>query len=246
MVLAAIALTLSVATARAETAAGNNEPHGQVSGFYSTNGKLSHATPLSESGAGFLHLFLGRDRGWGSEGLIDLVTAAAGRVASEYPGGERLQIGDVAAEHGGPISGHGSHRNGLDIDVVYYRHDHREQKPGEADHFDELFVRHGKLSPNLDLERSWRLIELVLESGRLNRIFMDPVIKAAFCDAHARSGDATALQALRRLRPLGNHADHMHIRLTCPEPSSPACVRQEDVPAGTGCDDVFAEPDDGA
>jgi penicillin-insensitive murein DD-endopeptidase len=210
------------------------EPSRQVVGYY-TKGKLSQATSMQRDGKGFVHLFHARNRFWGSQGLIELSEQASAEIAHLFPGGERLQIGDLSAEFGDFISGHKSHQNGLDADFAYFRLDHHEQDPNDLGGFEESFVVNGKLSNNFDLERNWTLIKLMASTGRINRIFVDQVIKLALCRYALEVGDAPMhTETLRRLRPATNHADHLHVRLTCPV-TSPKCKSQEEPPKGSGC-----------
>jgi penicillin-insensitive murein endopeptidase len=234
--IAALALPLSI----------SGEPPGQVSGFYSRQGALSDATAIAPEGPGFVHLFESRDRRYGSQGLIELLERSAAEIARLHPEGERLQIGDIAAIGGGPIRGHASHQNGLDADLVYYRTSHREQSAADGDAgFIETFVTgegadHADVagthaSPDLDVARSWELIKLLSASHRLARIFMHPAIKRAFCqEARSRGELQSESRTLSRLRPLDNHDDHMHVRISCPT-ESPGCVPQPEPDADPGC-----------
>ena len=211
-----------------------HEPAGQVVGFYS-HGNLSSATALPLEGPGYVHLFQPRQRHFGSEGLVGLIESVAGELAARFTDGERLQIGDIAQEKGGEISGHASHQNGLDMDIKYFRVDHREQDPSRTDGFDEVFVRDGVVSANFDVARNWELTQAWVASGRVNRIFMDPAIKHAFCAVARGKGELeTRAEILRRIQPYPNHDDHMHVRLTCPSTSA-RCQSQADLPPGSGC-----------
>ena len=216
------------------------EPLNQVQGFYA-KGSLQGASALSADGIGYVHLFSSRGRFYASEGLISILGQAAGSVAAKFNGGERLQVGDLSAPHGGQITGHSSHQNGLDVDVVYYRINHQEQAPEPADGFHEHFVKDGRISINLDQRRTWLFIKTIAATGRLNRIFMDPIIKAALCKyaSTAESDLAGTATVLKFLRPLEGHDDHMHLRFTCPA-GSPHCIGQDPVPSdGSGCPEIY-------
>src|SRR5687767_3158673 len=113
---AALAVALSVAIG-AGTSSPAAEPQDQVVGFY-TRGSLVQATPLAEAGPGWVHLFHTRNRGWGSQGLVEILEWLAVTMSELHPGSERLQIGDLSARAGGKVSGHASHQNGLDADAV--------------------------------------------------------------------------------------------------------------------------------
>jgi penicillin-insensitive murein endopeptidase len=228
--------TLADAQAKSQSAMSAAPAIEQAYGFYS-HGSLANPTELPPQGPGFIHLFEGLNRYWGTQDMVRLLTSAAKRMSERYPDGERLQIGDIAARSGGEISGHGSHQNGLDADVVYYRVNHTEQSPlASREDFTEPFVRQGRVTPNLDLERSWEIIKLLDETHRVGRIFVHPAIKAALCRQAQKLGEATEYASLlRRLRPHDGHDDHFHVRLRCPEGTT-QCEKQFDVPNGpTGC-----------
>jgi penicillin-insensitive murein endopeptidase len=181
-------------------------------------------------------LFPTRNRGHGSTGLVALLESVAAEMRLRHADGERLQIGDLGAERGGRITRHGSHQNGLDADLAYFRVSHTEQDLADESGFAATYVdAQGRVKPDFDVARNWELVKLLRASGRLNRVFMDQAIKETLC-AHARAvGEyTTETETLRRLRPLEGHADHLHVRLTCPSTSS-ECRAQEEPPAGSGC-----------
>jgi penicillin-insensitive murein endopeptidase len=64
---------------------------------------------------------------------------------------------------------------------------------------------------------------------RVERVFVNPVIKKAACEAY--KGEPW----LGKLRPWWGHDDHCHVRLACPTGGS-HCKPQEAAPAGDGCD----------
>ncbi len=221
------------------------EPAHQVHGFYS-DGKLNGATRMADEGMGYFKLFRDRDRAWGSQGMVELLSSASSAVNARFPTGERLQIGDIAARKGGQITRHASHQNGLDADIVYFRMNHHEQNLDEKEGFVESFVIENArgervLSDNFDLELNWALLDALYRSGRLNRIFTDPVIKLNLCNyALQKPGLENHDEILRHLRPYAGHDDHMHVRLTCPK-QSPECTPQTpEVPPGSGCDSIDA------
>lgn len=204
----------------------------QVEGFYS-KGTLKNASMLPEVGPGFIRLFLPRDRGYGSLSLVELLQEVALDVNQLFPIGERLQLGDLSAETGGKITRHASHQNGLDADLRYFAKDLREQNPQDVGGFDESFVIQGKVTSNFDSDRNWALFSGLVRSGRVQRIFVDQAIKGKFCK-QGRQRTPEGREVLRRLRPYANHADHLHIRLYCPEGSA-GCVPQSEVPSEVGC-----------
>jgi penicillin-insensitive murein endopeptidase len=225
-------------------------PFAQAFGHYD-RGTLAKPDALKDEGDGYLKLFRQRDRAYGTLDLVTLVGEAAQALRKDYPAVERLQIGDVSAKLGGPVGGHGSHQNGLDVDVVFLRRDRREMNPRSAraneTGFDEDFVdAKGRISSNFDTEANWRLIELLVSTGRVDRIFVDQNIKREFCEyAAAKGRRADWTETLRKLRHWENHQDHLHLRLTCPA-SSNECKTTPPIPAGDGCDRLLDRTDDGA
>ncbi len=198
-------------------------------------GSLLNASDLPPEGPGYMRLFTKRNRGWGTEEIVSMIVETAADINQLYPDKDRLQAGDIGAEKGGQISRHGSHQNGLDIDITYYRVNGKEQKPESINGFQESMVRNGKLSSNFDIVRNWELVKTLHKHGKVQRIFLDTVIKRELCK-HARGiGEFTdQVEVLRSLRPFKNHSDHLHVRLYCP-PEAKACKAQEEVAPGPGC-----------
>ncbi|MGK5088278.1 penicillin-insensitive murein endopeptidase [Bdellovibrionota bacterium FG-2] len=206
----------------------------QAIGYYS-KGTLSAPSDLPLQGKGFIELFPGRNRYYGAQALVDLIVGTAGKMAELYPGLERLQIADLSASHGGKINPHNSHQNGLDFDAVYYRVDHLEQDPSHTEGLEEIFVKEGRISPNFDITRNWALMKAFASSGRVERVFVDGVIKQTLCNEAQRLGEFQQQEAtLRILRPLEQHDNHLHLRIRCPE-GNPQCIAQEEVGGDSGC-----------
>lgn len=213
-------------------------PYEQAKGFYS-NGSLVDAMNFGLEGLGFVKLFQPRDRGWAAFDLIRVIEIAAERLHSLFPTGERVQIGDASSEHGGRLSRHASHQNGLDVDIAFLRLDNREQDPQDMGGFDESFVRRNRPSANFDTERNYLFMRYLFETGRINRIFVDKALKSELCRYSRELGQyGQDIEYLRRLRPWPHHDDHMHVRITCPV-NSPNCVTQQDPPLGSGCDNLL-------
>ncbi len=146
-----------------------------------------------------------------------------------------MQVGDMSAEHGGFVYGHSSHQNGLDADVAYFRRNYTEQNPESTNGYEEFFVKDNKLTANFDMQRNWALVKSAVATNRIQRIFVNEVVKNAFCEYTKNIGEFSKdNENLRRLRPYAGHMDHFHFRITCPEKSKD-CVAQEEVPAGSGC-----------
>lgn len=222
-------------------------PLGSI-GFYSS-GCLDSAHTLSGYETGLLKLFVERDRGYGNRDMVRLLTELGHAYYADWLSHstpeqtfERIQVGDVSAKGGGPLTRHASHQNGLDVDVVYLRRDHRETSPkrGAGASFDEFFVKRGRVTPNFDLERNWWMFRWLWNSGQVDRIFIAPEIKRLFCKnaaSLAARDNYERAEVLRVLRPYAGHEDHYHLRLKCPTGNS-KCVAQAALPKGSGCSDA--------
>ena len=206
----------------------------QAIGSYA-KGSLKNATAMDLSGFGFIKIAQPRNRHWGTRDLVEVLEQTARWMASLFPNGERLQISDLSARHGGKITRHASHQNGLDVDLSPLRRDRREQDPMNVDGFDEEFVVNGKVTKNFDTERNWELVKAFFRFGDINRIFIDGKLKDEMC-RWARDNDDwnNAVPMLRRLRHWPHHGNHFHLRLKCPA-GSPRCVPQKEPPEGSGC-----------
>jgi len=206
----------------------------QAVGFYA-QGSLINDTEFPSEGNGFIKVFRARNRHFITRHLLAVISFASREVAKTFPGGERLQIGDIAKRSGGKLSLHASHQNGLDADIAYYRLNKREMDPEGFGGFDEVFVRNGKVTANFDLERNYEVMKYFVSTGRVNRIFVDVAIKTKFCEL-SKGHELSELdrETIRRMRPLENHKDHMHLRIKCPL-TSPDCQTQVEPPEGMGC-----------
>jgi penicillin-insensitive murein endopeptidase len=210
----------------------------QAVGVY-TKGILEKPDTLPLIGDGFKKIFQFRNRAHGTLDLISIVMAASKEIHRDFPAVERVQIGDMTDKDGGQQGGHFSHQNGLDADIVFFRKDRREMDPGVQGRtttgFDEQFVVKGKLTQNFDIDANWKFIYHLFASRSIDRIFVDRNIKKAFCDyASAKGMRQEWKEILRKLRHENNHADHMHIRLKCPD-NSTKCRTLGEIPPGDGC-----------
>lgn len=204
-------------------------------GFYS-NGSLENGAELPQEGTGYMRLYLEHDRGWGTDDLVQMITGAAQEMETLHPGLGRLQVEDLGQFGGGEIDGHASHQNGLDVDLTYYRRDGLEHDPvSSGQKYSPSMVIDGKISPNFDSKRNWQFMKSLHRHGRVQRIFVDPVIKRELCREASRQGEkASHARVLQSLRHLENHADHLHVRLRCPVKDK-RCKAQAEVASGTGC-----------
>ncbi len=194
-------------------------------------GCIAGAVALPPEGPGWQAVRISRNRHWGHPATIALVEHLAGRARAE--GFPDLWIGDLGQPRGGPMPwGHASHQSGLDVDVWL---DLRPKPRVPASQREELSIPSlvlpdgSAVDPARWSPRHARLIRLAAESPGLDRLLVNPAIKARLCRDHA--GEAW----LRRVRPWRGHDSHMHLRLRCP-PDSPECRDIAPPPPGDGCD----------
>jgi penicillin-insensitive murein endopeptidase len=223
----------------------DERPFEQARGGYASQGSLVAADRLELVTSSLLKIFVPRQRSYGSLDLVTLLENSSRRLHDFFPSSERLQVGDTSNIYGGQAGGHSSHQNGLDADLVYFRKDGREMLPDSSatgkTGFDEKFVIANRITKNFDVARNWKWISILESTQRVERIFVDPVIKATLCQyAKDQNVFEISTEVLRMLRPWPLHDDHMHVRITCPA-SSPNCIAQSPPPRGHGCIEAMAE-----
>ena len=76
------------------------------------------------------------------------------------------------------------------------------------------------------------VLRLAASDPRVDRIFVNPVIKRSLCEGAAGEEDRAWL---RKIRSWWGHDEHFHVRLSCPEDSKD-CVPQAPLPDDDGCD----------
>jgi len=213
-------------TAAAPLATGGPAIHGSYAA-----GCIGGAKALPPEGPGYQAIRLSRGRFYGHPELIDMLSDLGRRV--EAAGLGLMVVGDLGHARGGPMpSGHASHQIGLDADV-WLRLDMPPLPRDRREVLQELImVDHAarRVIPGLWGRPQAELIRLAAEDPRVSRIFINPAIKQALCQA----APADDRDWLRKVRPWFGHAGHLHIRLHCPA-DSPGCKPQEPVPPGDGC-----------
>lgn len=197
----------------------------RVYGGYAS-GCLAGAAPLPLTGDGYEVMRPGRVRHFGHPTLVEFVKRLGAAVEAEQLG--KLRVGDLSQPRGGPAPfGHASHQIGLDVDLAFALH------PRAEGVFYEPMVDHKSKKPLKDFgEKQVRLLGMAAREPAVTRIFVNPVIKKALCDA---PGDDRGWR--RKVRPWFGHDEHFHVRLACP-PDSPLCRNQAALPEGEGCDEL--------
>ncbi|MBW2457104.1 MAG: penicillin-insensitive murein endopeptidase [Deltaproteobacteria bacterium] len=191
------------------------------------HGTLTDAKALPRQGPGFVR-FRGDAIRWGNPRLVEAIMAAAAEVEQARPGGAPLVIADLSAKRGGKIPRHRSHRNGRDLDLLFYvvtPNGRSVRNPGfihfghdglaEADRRAGTFLR-------LDVDRTWLLVKALTsnQGAQVQWLFVARWLEALLIE-HARArgeDDELVWHAQNLLRQPGDssaHDDHIHMRIAC-------------------------------
>jgi murein endopeptidase len=157
-------------------------------------------------------------RAWGTPELVDLLIETAAEVQFLRPDTDRYVVGDLSSRRGGTLSGHRSHKGGIDADVGLYFHDGRQHA-------------HGFLEPNLaafDTETNWLVIRTMLETGIVDRLlvdqrYVDKLRRHAISTGDLTKDEASAVFPRDRqdwwkpgvVHHAAGHKDHLHVRIRC-------------------------------
>lgn len=165
-----------------------------------------------------------RRRNFGHPLLVDFVQGLGARLAEQQL--PPLAVGDLGQPRGGPApNGHASHQNGLDVDLWF------APAAPNAEQYSVVDLEAQKPGPHWS-DRVPKLLQLAASDARVDRIFVNPVIKRELCET--TQGERAWLG---KLRPWWGHNEHFHVRLACPA-DSPDCQPQPPLPAGDGCGEV--------
>ncbi len=200
-------------------------------GYYS-KGCVSGAAQLPESGPTWQAMRLSRNRNWGHPDMVNFLIGLSG--AARQAGWRGLYIGDISQPRGGPMtSGHASHQMGLDDDIWMLPPSSLQLSRAQREKLSSVSVVN---KAGTALTSAWNpghmsIIRAAARDPRVERIFVDPVVKVAMCQSE-RGNRAW----LRKVRPLNNHNYHFHVRLGCPNGS--ICRQQDAPPPGDGCNEA--------
>jgi murein endopeptidase len=125
----------------------------------------------------------------------------------------------MSLPRGGQLSGHRSHRGGLDADIGIYFGKGRQYKQGF------LVVEPAAL----DLEANWLLIRSLFETGLVERILLDQAFITRLRQYVIETGELSTEEAYRIfpeaevdpwlmngvVNHVPGHRHHMHVRVHC-------------------------------
>lgn len=196
-----------------------SEPTGGQSLGLPWRGRLQAASRLP---AGDGYLVRRPHRAFGTETTIAHVQRALAVVRERFPELHEIAIGDLSAEHGGPISDHRSHQSGRDIDLGLLF----TTKPAG---YPTSFVV--GTEENLHGAANWALLSALADTSALDggasMIFLDYEVQGVLYRwAQSEGIDAEVLEKVFQyprgkrasvglVRHAANHADHFHVRFAC-------------------------------
>lgn len=189
----------------------DSEAIGKASG-----GALQNGREMPAEGRGFVRK---NDKAiYGTDESVAVTMWALGRITEVFTGTAPAVVGDLSRQGGGRLKPHLSHQNGRDIDLGYYLNDN-----AASNHFVTVDAN------SMDLIKTWKLIDLLLSTGRVELMLIDRSLHRALYDSALELGWSE--QDLDELfeAPVGNgkrqgvirhspgHKHHFHVRFKCPE-----------------------------
>jgi penicillin-insensitive murein endopeptidase len=183
---------------------------------------------LPRHGEGYLIPDTWAERGlrYGTPELVGLVERAARAVVEDEPGAV-LFVADMSLKSGAWTQWHRSHRNGCDVDLIFFAVDDEGRPAPAPDHMvsfdgDGVAWRDGQRL-HFDSARNWALVRALLTDpdAQVTRIFIATPLRARLLDYAVWTGEPPGLVA-RAAEVLGQpgdseaHDDHMHVRIAPP------------------------------
>lgn len=182
--------------------------------------RLVDGVLLPESPA--LYKLLNPDTAWASRRMADTLAQVAEEMAWRFPGIDPLVVGDISRRGGGPLAGHRSHRGGIDADLGLYETGGRMHQPGFR----------APAPGEFDVEVNLAFVLAMLETGNVERIYLDQALIRLLRDHAVESGTLTEDEAraifilpedgVERTWALAgvvehvrSHHHHYHLRVFC-------------------------------
>jgi hypothetical protein len=157
--------------------------------------------------------------------VIGAVLDAIDAVREKFPDTCDIYLGDFSLQGGGGSAHHRSHQNGRDVDIGMYAKGNQR-----------LTSLHVMSADNLDTAKTWRLVEGLIHSQRVQYIFLDRSVQKLLYDyALSRGVDEAYLSQLFAnakgsvFQHVRNHIDHMHVRFFTPWSTLAAHVDESEI-----------------
>jgi hypothetical protein len=165
------------------------------------------------------------EHAWGTPTMVQVLEEAAQRLTLQHPGSPPLLVGDIAQQHGGNLPPHKTHGDGRSADIGLF---------GWSGTVDGLHGGFPKLRPDeLDVERTWAVIEALLATGQVEHILLDQGHIDRIVTWLRETGRKSPAELARTFPPLDSprlwsmtsivrhaedHAEHLHVRVLCAGP----------------------------
>lgn len=157
------------------------------------------------------------EKAWGTPELVHLLEAVAADMHLAYPDAPPLVVGHLSQREGGSLSPHRSHQSGRDADVAMYAADNKLHR-----RFLDM------TSAELDVPKTWALIDTLQTKGRIQYILLDWEVQQRIYEEISLFEPEQRLASLfqyprpRRtragiVRHASGHCNHLHVRIHCPE-----------------------------
>lgn len=156
-------------------------------------------------------------RSWGTNETVSAIVDAFDHMRDEFDTLPRVRVHDLSFQEGGDMDDHHSHQSGRDADIGYYQEGCRRDCAYES------------FRPSrLDVERQWSLLEYWIQRDLVEYVFIDYGLQEVLYDHLAEQGMARSELSRIFQYPRGrdvaagiirhepNHADHLHVRFSCP------------------------------
>lgn len=160
------------------------------------------------------------DAAWGTPLMIETLIRVAEEMAWQLPDADPFVVGDISTARGGFLSGHRSHRGGVDADLGIYAKGGRQSPRGFQD-----------LAPNeLDAKATWTFIRSLLDTGSVDRMYLDQSLINVL-RRYVREEEGLSQEEVDRIFPppgtprtwamtgvvqhVAGHRNHLHLRVLC-------------------------------
>lgn len=151
---------------------------------------------------------------WGTGESVKAIQTAVSNYRKKFSSSPQIHIGDISKKGGGKLSPHVSHQHGRDVDIGYVL---------KGEQADEVRFTTAN-SKNLDVARTWALIDAFLDTDRVKYIFMDHAVQKLLYEHAQKQGvsEDTLDELFQYPRSKGRghgiirhskgHANHFHVR----------------------------------
>lgn len=169
------------------------------------------------------------DRAYTTPEVVGALLDAFEKFEQRYPDSCDIFIGDFSRYGGGRLKGHGSHQNGRDVDIGLFANGNVR--------LDSFVPMNSK---NLDVPKTWHMIQSLIGTQQVQTIYLDKSIqtliyKYALSEGIDRSflsevfrnaGDGVEKECIIQHAP--GHLNHMHVRFFAPWSTLAGKIKESD------------------